>query len=776
MAALGIKRFGPVNSASAFAEALQQHRHSRGLTQAELAEHAHLSERAISDLERGLKKPQRVTVRLLTEALGLLPDQAREFEVAARRGPPGASSASGAPATQRESNLPVQHRSLIGRNRDTAGVFGALLGQEGCLVTLVGPGGVGKTRLALEVADKLLGSRTHPGAVLADGVWFVDLSAVTEADLVAPAVATALGIRVELDSGPDSTLIGYLAQRQLLLVVDNCEHVVERCADLLWTLRQRCPRVRVLATSREPLGIEGEVVWRLRPLEDDDAAQLFVERARAQHGTVRIEDGAAVLQLCRRLDGLPLAIELAAARVGVLTPSEMLAHLEDRFTLLRRTTRGAATRHQTLRATVDWSYELLDAAEQQLFRRLAVFASGLDLVAANAMGGQTTLDVLGRLIDKSLVLAEPGPHSTRYRLPETLRQYAWERLQEAGDVDFASARHLTHFLDRAEALYTPTQGLGGPVRALDVELDNLRSAFDWCELTDPAAGLRLVSATGYIWWRRSSAEGRRWADLFLQRCPEPTRARAGALHAAGMLELFSDPARALRREEEAYRIAEQLEDKATAAVARAGAGYAAVLQENSIEAIPQLEHSLALVESVGDPRGIAWVLIILSAALITDHARREEGRQNVERALSMAVAPAKDSDQAMPSFGHFLLGLYWRWSGAPARALEHFRRALELQGELELVPNLSSVLLQVARLLASSEPVRSARLAGAGLAFAERAGIRFPPRYRRAADQLQEELRRRLGARRAQRARAEGGQLSTSEAVVVALAGSIRHR
>ena len=769
-------------SASAFAEALQQHRHARGLTQAELAERAHLSERAISDLERGLKNPQRATVRLLTQALGLAPHQASDFEVAARSRPPSAGSGSGTPA-QRETNLPIQHRSLVGRARDADGVCQTLLREEGCLVTLVGPGGVGKTRLALEVGHKLQAAHTHAEAGharaeagLADGVWFVDLSAVTEADLVAPAVATALGIRVELDSGPEATLIGYLARRQLLLVVDNCEHVLERCADLLWTLRQRCSRVRVLATSREPLGIEGEAVWRLGPLEDEHAAQLFVERARAQHATVLIEDATAVLQLCRRLDGLPLAIELAAARVGVLTPSEMLGHLEDRFALLRRTSRGTATRHQTLRATVDWSYELLDAAEQQLFRRLAVFAGGLDLAAATAMGGAGTLDVLGRLIDKSLVLAEPARHRTRYRLLETLRQYAWERLQEANDIDFARARHLAHFLDRAEALYVPTQGLGGPVRALDVELDNLRAAFDWCELTDHLAGLRLVSATGYIWWRRSSAEGRRWADLFLERCPEPSRARAGALHAAGMLELFSDPARARCREEEAYRLAEQLGDQATAAIARAGAGYAGVLLENSIEAIPELEHSLALVERVGDPRGVAWVLIILSAALLTDHARREEGRRNVERALSMAVAPGEGGDQAMPSFGHFLLGLYWRWSGAPARALDHFRRALELLGELELVPNLSSVLLQVARLLASSEPVRAARLAGAGLAFAERAGVRFPPRNRRSADQLQAELRRRLGPARAQRAWADGGQLSTTEAVALALAVSGRHR
>ena len=450
----------------------------------------------------------------------------------------------------------------------------------------------------------------------------------------------------------------------------------------------------------------------------------------------------------------------------------MLAHLEDRFALLRRTSRATAMRHHTLRATIDWSYDLLDSAEQQLFRRLAVFSGGFDLAAAHAMRVEGTLDVVARLIDKSLVLAERGPNGTRYRLLETLRQYAWQRLEEAHDVDFARAGHRTYFLERAETLYSPVQGMGGPLRALDVDIDNLRSAFDWCELTDPVAGLRLAAATVYLWLRRSAAEGRRWAELFLARNPQPSRARARALHAAGMLELFSDPIHARELEQEAYRLAEQLGDHATAAVARAGAGYALILQEQALEAVPELEQSVALAERVGDPRGIAWISSMLSIALLSDHRRREEGRRNLERALSMSLATGEDGDKAMPSFAHFILGLYWRWSGEPARALEHFRSALECMRELELVPNLSSVLLQVARLLGPSEPARAARLAGAAIAFAERAGIRFPPRYGRAAERLYEDLQRRLGAARTEVAWADGAQLSTLEAVELALTGT----
>ncbi len=762
---------------SAFAKALRQHRGERRLTQQELAERAHLSERAISDLERGLKIPQRATVRLLIGALALSADQAEQFEVAARsraRGIDGVAygvtkdelrevlEREQDAVVQRLTNIPIQRQRLIGRARDVDALCQAIVRDDGCSLTLVGPGGVGKTRLALEAGARLLEAHV-------DGVWLIDLAAVTEVDLVVPTVATALGVRVELDCEPAATLLGYLANRKLLLVLDNCEHLVEACADMVGAVRQHCASVRVLATSREPLGIDSEVVWRLRPLEEQDAALLFVDRARAQHPTVLVDDAAAVALLCRRLDGLPLAIELAAARVSVLGPSEMLRHLEDRFALLRRTGRATSLRHQTLRATVDWSYELLDAAEQQLFRRLAVYVGSFDLSAAEAMGGPGALDRLGRLIDKSLVLAAPGPLGTRYRLLETLREYAWERLREADDVELARSRHLAYFLGRAEALYAPTQGLAGPLRALDGDLDNLRSAFDWCELADAAAGLRLIAATGYLWWRRSCAEGRRWADLFLARCPEPSLARAEALHAAGALEMFWDPLRSRQLEVEATALAEQLGDRATAAIAMALAGYSAVLEENAEEAIPVLERSLTLVEGLGDTRGVAWVLIILAGALITSHERREEGRQRIERALAMAAAAGEGGDQAVPSFGHFLLGLYWRWRGVPGRALDHFRRALALQGDLQMVPNLSSVLLQVARLLAASEPLRAARLAGAGLAFAEQAGVRFPPRYRLAAERLQDELERRLGQAPVQQAWSDGGRLSSDEAIALAL-------
>jgi predicted ATPase len=234
---------------------------------------------------------------------------------------------------------------------------------------------------------------------------------------------------------------------------------------------------------------------------------------------------------------------------------EILDRLTDRFALLARTTdRGAGTRHQTLRATVDWSYELLEPSEAQLFRRLSVFSGQFDLAGATAMGGPDTLDVLGRLVDKSLVVAQAIGRRTRYRLLDTLRQYARERIVEAGEVELARSRHLQYFLGRAESLFTPSDSVDGPSRQLDGELDDLRIAFElWLE-ADPRAGLRLIGVTRDVRWRRSFAEGRRWGRAFLERCPESTLARAQALDTAALVEVLSDPA-------EARRLAGQLRDR-----------------------------------------------------------------------------------------------------------------------------------------------------------------------------------------------------------------------
>ena len=382
------------------------------------------------------------------------------------------------------------------------------------------------------------------------------------------------------------------------------------------------------------------------------------------------------------------------------------------------------------------------------------------------MGGPDALDVLGRLVDKSLVLAQSTERATRYRLLDTLRLYAWERLHEAGEEELARQRHLHHFLRRAEVLFKPSySSVDGPTRELDRELDDLRGAFEWCLEVDHQAGLRLVGMTRDVWWRRSFAEGRRWARAFLERCPEPTLARAQALITAVLVDVLSDPAEARRLLYEARGLAAG-HDPATLAVVDYRLGFAAFLEEALKQAIRSLQNALAVMGRLGDPPGSLIVHILFAWALLPDHGRREEARIRLERALRQAKELGDRDAAATADYG---LGLYWRWSRHPARALDHFRRALETTRPLEIVPALAATLLHIARLLAPGEPVRAAHLAGAGLAVGTRGGVHMGPRLLRSIEQLQVELGQRLGDEQARQAWTDGEHLTMHEAVAMAL-------
>jgi non-specific serine/threonine protein kinase len=666
----------------------------------------------------------------------------------------GDAAATGLPSP---SELPSKLSSFVGRQRELTEMRHRL--EIARLVSLVGTGGIGKTRLALEVA------RGHRSRYV-DGVIFADLAPLATPELVVQTVARSLGLRVELDREPLAAIVSFLAPRQLLLVLDNCEHLVEACAELVTALLQNCPHVSVLATSREPLGVDGEMQSRLGPLDEQAGIDLLVDRARAQSADFASGDGTVLRQLCQALDCLPLAIELAAARTSMLTPSEILDRLTDRFALLARATaRGGEARHQTLRATVDWSYELLEPSESRLFRRLGVFSGLFDLAGATAMGGPDTLDVLDRLVDKSLVVARTTESSTRYRLLDTLRQYAWDRLHEAGEVELARSSHLHYFLARAESLFTPSDSVDGPSRELDGQLDDLRSAFEWCLQADPQAGLRLIGVTRDVWWRRSCAEGRRWARAFLERCPEPTLARAHALTTAALVEVLSNPAEAQRLLRQARALAARL-DQRTLAVVDYRLGFAAFVDGRMDRATRHLERALSVMERLGDQHGCVIVHIILGWTLLPDHGRREEARNRLERALKQAT---KLSDRYAAGSAEYGLGLYWRWSGHPGRALAHFRSVLDTTRALEIVPTTAATLLHVARLLAPGEPIRGARLAGAGLAAAKRGGVQLPPRLLQSLDQLRSELGQRLGDGQASRAWTDGELLTMDEAIALAL-------
>jgi predicted ATPase/DNA-binding XRE family transcriptional regulator len=444
---------------------LRQYRRAAGLTHEALAEAAGLSPRTVSDLERGVSAaPRRDTLAALAAALGVTPEQRAALELAARRAPEPAD------ATVRRHNLPVQLSTFVGREQELGEV--QALVRRHRLATLTGAGGCGKTRLALRAAADLFDADAF-----ADGAWLVDLAPIADSALIARAALTALGAREVPGHAALDTLVDFLHARTTLLVLDNCEHLVVACAGLADALLRACPGLRVLATSREPLGVPGEAVWRVPSLgvpppgaADADvgrseAVRLFTERARlVQPGyAVTAANAAAVAQLCRRLDGIPLALELAAARAGSLTVEQIAARLDDRFRLLTGGARTALRRQQTLRATVDWSYDLLAADERALLRRLSVFAGGWTLEAAEAVGAglPDALGLMLRLVDKSLVVMDvdedpaPTPPANggagpRYRLLETIRQYAQEKLLEADEAHAARDRHRDYFLTWAE--------------------------------------------------------------------------------------------------------------------------------------------------------------------------------------------------------------------------------------------------------------------------------------------------------------------------------------
>ncbi|MER5495266.1 BTAD domain-containing putative transcriptional regulator [Streptomyces sp. NPDC002490] len=431
-------------------------------------------------------------------------------------------------------NLPARLTSFVGRDADLDAVR-ADLGRTR-LVTLLGPGGAGKTRLSLEVADRV--AADHP-----DGVWFAELAPVESPEDVPEAVLTALGARETVLRGsgaeelravaevhakaPLTRLAEYCAHRRMLLVLDNCEHVVTAAARLAEHLVAHCPGVTVLATSREPLAVPGESLHPVGPLPDRFALRLFADRgAAARPGFRAGDDPEAAAEICQRLDGLPLAIELAAARLRMLTARQIADRLDDRFRLLTGGARTALPRQQTLRAVVDWSWELLDEDERTVLRRLSVFAGGCDLAATEEVCGPAALDALGALVDKSLVVAAPGPDGPmRYRLLETVAEYAAERLDEAGDRAAAERAHLVHYRELARTTDPLLRGAGqlAAIRRLTTEYENLRTALRHAvAVRDEQEALCLVLSLSWFWQLRAlRTDARTWSQEVGAMGPDP---------------------------------------------------------------------------------------------------------------------------------------------------------------------------------------------------------------------------------------------------------------
>jgi len=636
----------PQAATATFGGLLKYLRRRAQLSQRELGLAVGYSEAQVSRLERNERLPDMAALAALyLPALHLEDDPAAAAQLlalaAAARGEalPPDSGASLPPlrppasAMAPAGNLPNALTHFLGREREIAEVTQLLATSRA--VTLTGTGGSGKTRLAFQVAAGL-----EPR--YRDGVFAVELAALADPALVLQAVAQVFGLREAPDQSLLDTMLGYLQPRQVLLVLDNCEHLILACAQLVETLLRACPDLQVLATSREGLGISGEVTWpvpglalpdagtelTLERLAGFDALRLFRQRARSALPSFELSEHnrAAVAEICQRLEGIPLAIELAAARVRALAVEQIAERLDDRFRLLAGGSRTAPARQQTLSGAIDWSYDLLSEPERALLRRLAVFAGGWTLEAAEQVGAGTAagrgdvLDLLAQLVAKSLVLSEQQPgQAARFRMLETIREYAAEKLAAAGEARAARNRHLGFYVAFAEKAgpgfrhHQQVEWMG----RLDTEADNLRAALTWAlEQADAEAALRMTGALCEYWWisDRQNMEGFQWLSAALrlpanQGALERSVWRARALMAAGWLGLHTESPTRRAWLEESLSIYRELGDRPGTAEAlmRLLIDFQ-VSPQRAAEAIPCLEESMEIWVALGDPWGIGVCL------------------------------------------------------------------------------------------------------------------------------------------------------------------------
>lgn len=727
-------------------------------------------------------------------------------------------------------NLPLQLTSFIGREKEIGDVIALL--QKSSLVTLVGTGGAGKTRLALQVAAEIL--EEFP-----DGVWQVELAPVREPDLVARTALQVLGIPDKPGQTLTQALVDGLKAKRLLIVLDNCEHLLPASSQVVSALRRACSGVRVLATSREPLGVSGEQTFRVPSLSlpspkaavslqnvgQFEAVRLFVERAMLVKPNFELttQNAAVLSQVCTRLDGIPLAIELASARVRTMPVEDINARLDNRFRLLTGGDRSALPRQQTLRALIDWSYELLSESERLLLTRLSVFVGGwtvetaAEVCSSEGMEDWEVFDLLSSLVDKSLVVAAVQSDAARYHLLETVRQYCMERLQESGEAATFRARHRDVFMELAEEAENQ---LTGPdqrrwLEVLECEHDNLRAALAWSAESQDGAipGLRIAAALGKFWLQRGywtegrqhleRALSREWKTVMLEPGIRATLAagriaisqgayaaartmlteilelcrvtgnRAGAgdaLHFLGVLA-FSEgefiQARPLL--EDALEIYEKLGDKRRIAAVLNNLGNTTGQQEDYAAARPIFEKSLRICREIGDKRGTLVALCNLGNGALDN------------REYALAKALNEESFELCKELGDrmamsVLLGnmgelafLLEDYEGSKRFFSDGVRLATELGDSIGVAYGLEGF-ASLAQVAGHGE--RAARLWGAASALREASGAPIEPRDRVLYERQVEQTRSALGDSGFEHAWNEGAKLSASEATRLALEDS----
>jgi predicted ATPase/DNA-binding XRE family transcriptional regulator len=664
-----------------FGQWIRQRRRLLDLTQQALADQVGCARITLRRIESGALKPSKELAVILLEKLGAPRDVGEQWLHFARglSGIPHETTPQLIPIP-RSTNLPNLLTSFVGREKELADIHKFL--QDTHMLTLMGPGGIGKTRLSIRVAQEVLDN--YP-----DGVWLVELAPILDPLLVPRTTAITIGLRDEPQRPVIDMLCDYLRQKKILIILDNCEHLIDACAHMSEKILHAAPNVRILASSREAFGIAGEVVYQvpslglpdieqlpsIASLSQYEAVKLFIDRATAavQNFTVTNENAPALAQLCHHLDGIPLAIELAAAKVRVLSLEQINKRLDDRFRLLTGGSRTALPRHQTLRAAIDWSYDLLSPAEQTLFQRLSVFVDGWTLEAAESVcsdaniKSEDILDLLAQLIHKSLVHTEELQGQTHYRMLETIRQYANEKLGDSGESNLLRDNHLDYFLHLAEAaapyLIRPEQ-LEWLAR-LDANYENLRAALEWAlikESTEPS--LRLCAALARFWIIRCNwMEGSKWLESALGRFTQnpsslEKTARVKALyHDAELADQLDEIERLKTSAELSLTLAEQNPDKRDIAIARFFVGYAFSRYENYGKGYPLIKQSLAEFRELNDPYWELKSFMWLGDILVNHGELKHSERITQNLALARKAGEKLNLAQALSDYSYRLYTL-----------------------------------------------------------------------------------------------------------------------
>lgn len=682
------------------------------------------------------------------------------------------------------SNLPGTFTSFIGRDKDIAAVHDYLTNPDIRLVTLIGPPGIGKTRLSIASARESL-------AEFSDGVFFVALAPLDQPSLIPSAISQALGYIEKNNRSPEERLIEGIADKRMLLVLDNCEHLIEDVALLASSLLSACPRLKILTTSREALRIPGEWLYSVPTMDmpkeysivdietilEFPALFLFAERARAVRSdfALNAESIQAVASICAQLDGMPLAIELAAARVKTLSLEQIAARLDDRFALLTSGSRIAPSRQQTLRATLDWSNELLTETERELFRQLSVFVSGFTLDALESVvqldSNRSVLHVLSRLVDKSLVIVEQRDN-VRYQLLETIRQYAGEKLQESGNAWWSHDRHLAYFLmyvEKAEPhLFSAEQRAWS--NRLEIEHDNLRAALRWSLESDQAkTGLQMAGALAWFWHNNGHLrEGSRWLERMLT-SDHGVRGteQAKALRASSMISRdIGDYIRAKALADSSIKLYREIGDDQGVGLGLIELGATLRVEGKREEAIELLQESLYLLQSTRERWGIAYAQVLLGDAWFRlGDIERAATQWEVSLRLTRELG-----DYSLMAWSLGGLADVARLRGKHNRAIEMFKESLKLYRELgnKLEPPFTLEALGLAA-EALGKSQHAARLWGAAASWREAINEPLPLTFQKDYAPSITQARTQLGEEVYASAWSEGRAMSPEQAIALAL-------